>query len=160
MGSRSGNGIDLVVIVMKRRKFLKAGAIAIAAGGLGGWLLFRKSRAQIMYEALRRELFYLKISEEDARRFAADLSRKMYIGSRFRGVRIHAYQLYATYYRTMNRQVTVQDVHLSYEKFNQFVVVNFLLSSDFFLNGANEAVPVRYKGLYDPGVHPCANPFS
>lgn len=35
----------------------------------------------------------------------------------------------------------------------------FLLSTDFFLNGADESKIVRYMALYDPYVSPCWNPF-
>jgi hypothetical protein len=36
----------------------------------------------------------------------------------------------------------------------------FLLSSDFFANGADDGRSVRYVALYDPYLTPCANPFA
>ena len=36
----------------------------------------------------------------------------------------------------------------------------FLLSTDFFQNGANETKPVKFVALYDPYVTPCYNPLA
>lgn len=36
----------------------------------------------------------------------------------------------------------------------------YLLSTDFFRNGADESLPVRYVLFYDPYVSPCWNPCS
>ncbi len=35
----------------------------------------------------------------------------------------------------------------------------FLLSTDFFLNGADETKPVRFRQLFHPYVSPCWNPL-
>ena len=39
------------------------------------------------------------------------------------------------------------------------IVTNYLLSSDFFVNGADESRTVRYLGFYDP-LRACSNPFA
>ena len=39
------------------------------------------------------------------------------------------------------------------------VVSAFLLSSDFFVNGADTSRIVRYLGFYDP-LKACSNPFA
>jgi hypothetical protein len=39
------------------------------------------------------------------------------------------------------------------------IVTNYLLSSDFFINGADESRVVRYLGYYDP-IRACGNPFA
>ncbi len=36
----------------------------------------------------------------------------------------------------------------------------FLASTDFFQQGADESLPLRYVAYYDPYVSPCYNPFS
>lgn len=36
----------------------------------------------------------------------------------------------------------------------------FLLSTDFFVNGADESKPVRYKQFFHPYVSPCWNPLN
>src|SRR5262249_62178866 len=35
-----------------------------------------------------------------------------------------------------------------------------LLSTDFFMNGADETRPIRYVSLYDPYQSPCFNPLT
>ena len=40
------------------------------------------------------------------------------------------------------------------------VVVRFLLSSDFFWNGADESRAVRFTRYHDPYAAACANPFA
>lgn len=37
--------------------------------------------------------------------------------------------------------------------------MNYLSSTDFFINDADESRPVRFVALYDPYVSPCFNPF-
>ena len=37
--------------------------------------------------------------------------------------------------------------------------MNYLSSTDFFINDADESRPVRFVALYDPYVSPCYNPF-
>ena len=39
------------------------------------------------------------------------------------------------------------------------VYTRYLLSTDFFKNGADESRLVSYIGFYDPAVTPCNNPF-
>lgn len=40
------------------------------------------------------------------------------------------------------------------------VYKKFLLSTDFFSNGSDESLPVRYVMLYDPYLSPCYNPLK
>lgn len=42
--------------------------------------------------------------------------------------------------------------------FEEDVVLNFLLSTDFFLGGEEPARRVSYVALYDPFVNPCMAP--
>ena len=45
-------------------------------------------------------------------------------------------------------------------RFEDRVVSEFLLSSDFFRNAADETRPVRYVAYYNPYNLACANPFA
>ena len=36
----------------------------------------------------------------------------------------------------------------------------FLLSTDFFAQGADESRPLRFQTLYDPYINPCYNPME
>jgi hypothetical protein len=46
------------------------------------------------------------------------------------------------------------------KEFDEAVVTAFLLSSDFFQNGADETRTVRYLAYYDPYKYACGNPFA
>ena len=39
------------------------------------------------------------------------------------------------------------------------IYMNYLSSTDFFINDADESSPVRFVALYDPYISPCYNPF-
>lgn len=43
---------------------------------------------------------------------------------------------------------------------NRIFYTKYLMSTDFFLNGADESRVVRYVMLHDPYVSPCWNPFG
>lgn len=45
-------------------------------------------------------------------------------------------------------------------RLNNAFYTTFLLSSDFFLNGADVKKPVTYLVLHDPARVPCHNPFA
>lgn len=45
-------------------------------------------------------------------------------------------------------------------RLNDAFYTTFLLSSDFFLNGADVNKPVTYLVLHDPARVPCHNPFA
>jgi hypothetical protein len=56
------------------------------------------------------------------------------------------------------------NMNLPYQfKYNQAkarLVGDFLLSTDFFINKMDTKRKIKYIGLYDPYLRPCANPFS
>jgi hypothetical protein len=39
------------------------------------------------------------------------------------------------------------------------ILVNFMLSTDFFFNGSDETKPIKYLGYNDPYLRPCYDPF-
>ena len=45
-------------------------------------------------------------------------------------------------------------------RFEDNIVSGYLLSTDFFANGANEQREVSYISFYDPYARPCGNPFN
>lgn len=48
----------------------------------------------------------------------------------------------------------------SWRRMEDNIVSNFLLSTDFFQNGANVSRQVNYLGLYDPYLRPCVQFFN
>ncbi|MEQ8361803.1 MAG: hypothetical protein RIF39_08920 [Cyclobacteriaceae bacterium] len=47
-----------------------------------------------------------------------------------------------------------------FTQYRSFIVRNFLLSTDFFLNKMDSKKKLRYIGLHNPYRRPCSNPFS
>ena len=135
-----------------RRSFL-----AIALGGVavaGGWRFFRSREQDAIVLVLRKKLNYLHLDENGMRAFAADLaSRKIVSSTRLRliGALGPIYQRFAFGHQNA--------VEAGIQHGEERIVTNFLLSSEFFINGADETRLVRYLGFYD-AVRACSNPFA
>ncbi|MFK5949855.1 MAG: hypothetical protein QM500_13920 [Methylococcales bacterium] len=40
------------------------------------------------------------------------------------------------------------------------LTLSYLLSTDFFINGSNESIPVNFVSYYDPNLPVCRHPFA
>lgn len=136
---------------MTRRTWLKfagtAAGLAFASGTVG-WL--NRDRLKWLQPSdiesrLRAHFDYLKleIPSETMRQFASDYTR--HYGRTERG----------GLYRYLGRKPASH-----YEARWDELATTFLLSTDFFLHGADESQPVRYVALYHPYASPCWNPIS
>ena len=141
---------------LSRRAFLAGGLAAL--GGLGAAWLARGLPLpgytdDLVVRILRRNLYYLILDDADLRAFARDVTADL-DRLQTRDVRLAAYAwplypfLPAGFLAENPRVRNVEDE----------VVTRFLQSTDFFWNGADESVPVRYLGYYRPGIA-CFNPF-
>ena len=126
---------------MSRRLLL--GLTLGLAGGALAWKAFRRRepRGSAIARVLEDSLGYLQIVEEDRERFARDFARgapmaegRLAERNRWSGARLEALE--------------------------ERICTSFLMSSDFFRNGADESRPVRYLALYDPPKVGCTNPFA
>jgi hypothetical protein len=126
---------------MRRRLLLGLGLGL--AGGAVVWRLRPRptARASAIAEVLATNLGYLQVSDEDREAFARDFAagatmaeRRLVDRNRWSGARIEALEAR--------------------------ICTTFLMSSDFFKNGADESRPVRYLALYEPTRVGCANPFA
>jgi hypothetical protein len=92
----------------------------------------------------------------DLEKFAADFqniisARRRYLGS-WSGLMTPLYAIVDIFDLT--------PFSADFKSFEEFAVTQFLLSSDFFENGANLNKPVKYISLYDPYETGCDNPFA
>jgi hypothetical protein len=140
---------------VSRRKFLKVtlpalGAAALAASGFAAfadwfgwgsylewqWRGLRNYATAYRYvflpaeERIKRHFGDLTIDEAGLRRFVRDYEK--HVG------RIKWYSVTS----------------------NRVLFSKFLLSSDYYRNGADPKRPVKYVMFYDPYVSPCWNPFA
>ena len=101
----------------------------------------REPRGSAIARVLEKNLGYLLIGEEDRERFAREFAleapmaeERLSDPDRWSGARI--------------------------EGLEARICESFLMSSDFFRNGADESKPVRYLALYQPPTRGCTNPFA
>ncbi|MEQ7799518.1 hypothetical protein ABDJ41_06860 [Pedobacter sp. ASV1-7] len=131
---------------MKRRSFLLlvgvgTGSIAVPAS------LYFLSPAINEHAVLliKRELYYLKLEEGSVEKYVADYFRSAHNNL------LAKLKWKAMYYM----QIKPDQSAIFFE-----LVKYYLLSTDFFINKADESKVVRYLGLYNPYKSPVPNPFS
>ena len=137
---------------MNRRQ-LVIGSIAGAVAVLGARFGLASPEDAII-RVLHKRLDYLKLDADGVRRFAADAQQKNTI-SHFRLVVI---DFVGPLYTDTN--VSPDGRFGSALRHGEdHVVTQFLISSDFFINGADTSRIVKYRGWFDPLVA-CGNPFA
>jgi hypothetical protein len=132
-----------VLFKLTRRKFFLVATTALVAVGLRRLVVWSRlglarpaagRQVDPLITLLRQKLDYLKFSDSDLTTFARDF---------------HA-------------RGDAQLKRLATEKPTESadgLTVQFLLSTDFFLNGADESRSVSYRTYYDP-YDGCSNPFA
>ncbi len=102
---------------------------------------------------LRKRLHYLTLDETGMQTFAVDfLASKQIMTKKLRCIPALG-DLYN--HLPDNNNFIIHRIRHGEER----IVSSYLLSSDFFINGADEDRIVRYLGTCDP-LRPCANPFA
>ncbi len=125
---------------MRRRRFLSRvvlGGLTLAGGylGLKEWGVFSPAP------------FVLSSAPDQAQVERVVLKSFPYLDLDHDSLRSFS-KAYLGFLRTFGRSPSKQDIE---EK--------FLLSTDFFRNGADESQTVRFVSLYDPYYNPCYSPF-
>ena len=137
--------------IISRRKFLISG-LATLSLGVTGWAYSQEfNYRNLVISVLHRKLSYLTLDETSLETFADDFSDDY-------GTLGHKGQLLA-----LSRPVFSLVDSLEVEEVTRFedrAVSKFLLSTDFFRNGADETRPVKYVAYYNPYKFACGNPFA
>lgn len=137
---------------MNRRKLIIgsiAGAVAVLGARLG-----LASPEDAVTRVLHKRLDYLKLDEQGVHRFATDVLQREVI-SRFR---LMVIDFVGPLYTDTN--VSPDGKFGSALRHGEDrVVTQFLISSDFFINGADTQRVVKYLGWFDP-LAACSNPFA
>jgi hypothetical protein len=140
---------------VKRRALLLSGLGALLAGvGLRVGLSHKESAiARMIY----RRLDYLDLDPEGVAQF----SRDVFAHGAVSGTKLRLIAAIGPLYDLLDRQ---NGTHPSSTilKGEERIVGEFLLSTDFFPNGADTHKLVRYVGYFDgpSDYHPCGNPFA
>lgn len=145
--------------MMNRRRVLLAGLGVLGALGLGAWGFGRMGAEAEIIAVLRRRLSFLHLDAEGLHLYAKDqvtalLSKRLPTWNRLRyHFKSAVAPSFARYYRSADTRSRIARAEDS-------LVSTFLLSSDFFRNGADESRVVKYLALYDPMRACTGDPFA
>ena len=144
--------------MINRRQLLWGGLGVVGILGLGVFGLGRVATESEIVAVLRRRLSFLQLDQDGLHAFAADqvaawLDKRMPTWNRLR------YHLQSSVAPSFQRFFRSTDRRSRVDKAEDSLISSYLLSGDFFLNGADESRVVRYVALYDP-LRPCGNPFA
>jgi len=142
---------------MRRRAFLVGGLGVVLVAGLGVWGFGRPLTEAQIVSHLRRRLSFLHLEEQGLREFAHDQMSAL-LAKRPTWVR-WKYHFLHIFAKSFSRFDTSNDHRSRIERLEDNLASTYLLSSDFFINGADESRLVRYRSYYDP-MRPCGNPFA
>jgi hypothetical protein len=131
---------------MKRRRFLLL--IGVGAGGIAipaSAYFLSSTVKEYAVLLIKREFHYLKLEEGSVEKYVNDYFQ--YPSNNL----MEKLKWKAMYY-----------LNIRPDKANSYfeLLKYYLLSSDFFINKADETKIVKYLGLYSPYKSPVPNPFS
>ena len=137
---------------MKRRVFIGAAVLGLAA--VAGWRVISGKNENAITKVLHKKLGYLILDPLGVEHFAKDFAARKIISS----MKLHAIDAAGVLY-----------THLGLDANNKLfdaikygedrIVTAYLISSDFFINGADDTRLVKYLGYFDP-LRACGNPFA
>ncbi len=143
---------------MKRRHFLW-GAASVAAVAAGLFAADEISEHEIV-AAVRRRLPMLQLDDEGLRAFARDRVAQL-LAKRptwFR-IKYHIRSFLSKPGELIGYRFSYPDSRSKRERWEDNLATIYLLSTDFFWNGADQSKSVKYQALYDP-IRACGNPFA
>jgi hypothetical protein len=143
---------------MITRRSLILGAAGLAAAGGVGWYVGSRGFEARIAAVLHRRLDYLRLDPDGVRRFARDQVAAVY-GKKVPTWNRLKYHFLSAVAPSFTRYYRSTDHRSRLERLEDGMVTTFLLSSDFFLNKADESRIVQYIAYYDPS-RPCQNPFA
>lgn len=142
--------------MIKRRRFL-FGALGLAAvGALGVWGAAFATESEIV-SGVRRRLSFLQFDEAGLHAFAKDYLQSL-LAKRPSWYR-WKFHFHMLFYKPAARWGISVDRRSRRERLEDNFATLYLLSSDFFITGADESRAIRYVNLYDP-IRACGNPFA
>jgi hypothetical protein len=137
---------------MKRRTFVFAG---LGAATLAGWQTYRMRDEDLISRIVFRRLDYLRLDEGGVRRFSRDLTKLDVVSESTMRILSGVWPLYSRFALSSGDYGVAHRLRHGEDR----IVGAFLISSDFFINGSDEARVVKYLGMLDPR-RACGNPFA
>jgi hypothetical protein len=140
---------------MKRRTFFLGAGAAATAVAAASWGVLSVKDEDVIAMVVKQRLAYLKLDPAGLRRFASDLAERRIVS---RG-RMQLLRLIQPVYQRFELSASDNVAAYKLRHGEERIVSRYLLSSDFFINGADESRVVNYLGLLD-GRRACSNPFA
>jgi hypothetical protein len=140
--------------MIRRRSLLAALAGITGLATVGAWRFLHSSDQSTIERVLAKRLGYLQLDPGGVSRFSADLASRREISSAKLRLVTAAGPLYD--------RVSFAAHNFLFDSIRhgeERITSLFLLSSDFFISGADETRTVNYLALYDP-LRACSNPFA
>jgi hypothetical protein len=142
---------------MKRRKFLLTGLGLVAVVGLGGIAFGPLAAESEIVAHVRRRLSFLKLDDAGLKMYAKDQVKAL-LAKRPTWNRMK-YHFMAAFSTSFTRYEQSSDHRTRVQRIEDGFAATYLLSSDFFINGADPSQTVGYIAFYDP-LRGCGNPFA
>jgi len=136
--------------MMSRRQLLLAASTSLA--GIATLRFGMATPGDVIAAVVRKRLDYLKLEPNGVETFARDLAGRGLIATG----KLRAFS--AVGLTELSVEIVGKDPG-TLRHGEERIVTYYLLSSDFFLMGANEKREVHYLGFYDPFRFACMNPF-
>jgi hypothetical protein len=139
-----------------RRRFLLGGLAVVVVAGVGVIGFGPGAAESRIVAVVRRKLSFLQLDEKGLHAFAKDqVSALLAKRPTWNRLKYHYLSMFAKQFTRYNRS---NDKRTRVERMEDNFASTYLLSSDFFLNGADESRIVEYVSFYDP-LRACGNPF-
>jgi hypothetical protein len=142
--------------MIKRRRILLAALGIPVVGVLGLWGADFATESEIV-SGVRRRLSFLRFDEAGLHRFAKDYIRTL-LAKRPSWYR-WKFHFHMLFYKPVARWGISTDNRSRRDRMEDNFATLFLLSSDFFVTGADASRTIQYVALYDP-MRACGNPFA
>ncbi len=142
--------------MIRRCRILLGGLAFVAVAGLGTLGAGIATESEIA-SAVRRRLGILKLEEAGVHSFAKDYVASV-LAKRPTWYRVK-YHIRSIFAKSATGYGFSNDKRSRRERLEDNLATIYLLSSDFFLKGADESRTVQYVSLYDP-MRACGNPFA
>ena len=143
---------------MITRRRLVLSAIGVAGLAALGWEGSPLAIEAEIASVLRRRLSYLDLDDGGVRAFSKDVTGAIFAKKipTWGRLRYHFLSAVSPSFKRFYRST---DARGRVGKAEDQLVATYLLSSDFFINGADESRKIGYIANYDP-MRPCQNPFA
>jgi len=139
-----------------RRRFLLGGLTVVVVAGVGVIGFGRMGAESHIVDVVRRKLSFLKLDEAGLKAFAKDqVSFLLAKRPTWNRLKYHYLSMFGKQFTRYNKS---NDTRSRRQRMEDNFASTYLLSSDFFVNGADESRVVQYVAFYDP-LRGCGNPF-